>query len=273
MDGSVGPMGIGDSYMERIGSAATGAVARLTGSDKPSTKSRTSVAISDLKAPATEEEARALRKWAEKVDDSPIPATVEEIARHFKFLNASLPTRATSVEDGRKRAAVYISVLQGYSNEALAYMARRAIETLQWLPTPSQCLAILKDWREPTSVKDHAIALCARFWQERMETFLAALEDGSATMADVEQAQERWRRIAEDRGLLRRLDDGSLVIRSKWHGPRKAAGPKKAEKREIRRYCTVCMFSSWNPATLDCAVPQCGLRDHFEARKASNKSD
>lgn len=162
------------------------------------------------------------------------------------------------------RAAVYAAILSDFTNDALAFMARRACETLDWFPTPRQCLEILREWQEPVSAKERANSLCLSYWQGRFDQFVTALEDGSATMFDVEKAPDRWRRIAEDRGLLRRMDDGSYVIRAKWQGPRKPASIEAAKEREPRRYCKTCLFSSENPATKSCRAPNCGLNQNME---------
>ncbi|MFC0147212.1 hypothetical protein [Sphingobium scionense] len=48
-----------------------------------------------------------------------------------------------------------------------------------------------------------------------MDRFMGKLHDGTATARDVDRAPEVWRKIAEERGYLRRFDDGAFVIRER----------------------------------------------------------
>ena len=48
-----------------------------------------------------------------------------------------------------------------------------------------------------------------------MDRFMGKLHDRTATARDVERAPEVWRKIAEERGYLRRFDDGAFVIRER----------------------------------------------------------
>lgn len=161
-------------------------------------------------------EADQLREWALAAPVTPAPAaSVDQLARHLDFMAAALPSRGNDAETGKKRAAVYASLLAGQSNEALAFMARKACATLEWFPTPAQCLAILAEYRPRQSEQATALLTCDRFTKRTFDTWLDALARGGA-IGDV---PDQWKRIAVERGALRRLDGGVFVSRALYHGP------------------------------------------------------
>lgn len=164
--------------------------------------------------PETVDEARALKAWADEQSDAVTPATINQLARHLEYLAVTLPRQTADDETGEKRTAVYARLLGGYPNDALAFMSRKACETLNWFPTPKQCLDILATYRAPATEKEQALMLCHDFWQGRFEYFIAALKAGEATTAMVEAVPEQWRRIAMERGFLR-WADGAYSIRGR----------------------------------------------------------
>jgi len=166
------------------------------------------------------EECDALREWAHSTTPLHVPATRAELNRHIEFMNATLPSKNADVETGKMRLAVYFSILSGYTNEALAFMSRTACTTLDWFPTPKQCLEILAQYRAPISEQADAILICQQFTQDAFDTWLCNVADGQP-IGDV---PDQWKRIAVERGVLRRMEDGSFVIRSLYHGPFKRAG-------------------------------------------------
>lgn len=165
-----------------------------------------------LVAPTTDDEAAALRQWAEAEPDKPEPATVDQLSRHLAFMAATLPSKNVDDQTGRMRTAVYARILGSYSNDALAYMARTACMALDWFPTPRQCLEILKDYTPPISDRDRALMLCSAYSQARFNDWIARLERGEVDQSEVDTIHERWRMMAWERGLLR-LDGDRLVRR------------------------------------------------------------
>lgn len=176
---------------------------------------------SRLNPPTTDEQAHLLAQWAVRQPDRAPTATFEQISGHLDYMLVTLSTRRSDEQDGEKRATVYAAILSEYSNEALSFMAMEACKTLDWFPTPRQCLDILKRWREPVPAKVHARNLCQKYWQTRFDEFAEALSRDDVDPAIIENVNPAWLLIAEERGLLRRLDDGQYVIRSRWHGPRR----------------------------------------------------
>lgn len=204
-----------DYHSERTDWAGT--MARALVAIDPLTASRPpSAEPQPVSLPTTMEEADALRDWASLTSPAPAaPATHDQLARHLEFMQAALPSRANDAETGRKRFAVYATILSGKSNEALAFMARRACETLEWFPSPKQCLDILAEYRPPAPPQSHALIACRQFTAARFDEWLAALRDGG----EVGDVPERWQRIAVEQGVMRRLEDGTMVSRSLYNGP------------------------------------------------------
>lgn len=199
--------------MEMIGKAAFSALnaaQELTASPPPA--GRSLIAKPIIRLPETDDEARALKVWAMSQDDAPIVASPGQLSRHLEFMAATLPTKALDEEGGKKRVAVYARILGDYSNGALAYMTRKACETLDWFPTPRQCLDILREYRDPATDRDKALTLCHRFWQGRFEGFIAALKAGTATDADVDAAPANWRAIAMEQGHLRWINEQERYV-------------------------------------------------------------
>ncbi|MGW8134176.1 hypothetical protein ACWGNZ_00860 [Sphingomonas zeae] len=165
----------------------------------------------------TMEEADELREWAltTAAATPAAAATPEQLARHLEFLHAALPSRANDMETGKRRFAVYASLLTGKSNEALAYMARRAAETLEWFPSPSQCLEILKGYHPPDTPQAAALIEVQRFTDAQFPAWLKAVRGGGP----IGNPPEQWMRIAVEQGVMRRLADGSMVSRALYHGP------------------------------------------------------
>ena len=178
--------------------------------------------------PSTLAEADQLREWAlTTVPAAAAAASADQLARHLEFMAAALPSRANDAETGRKRVAVYASILAGKSNEALAFMSRRACETLEWFPSPKQCLDILADYRPPETPQAAALLTCERFTEQAFAEWMRALRDG----APVGDVPERWKRIAVEQGDARRLDDGSYTSRRLYYGPPRP--PYRPPPREV----------------------------------------
>lgn len=159
--------------------------------------------------PETVEECRELREWAEQQPKEAFPpASVDQISRHLRFLDASLPSKAIDDTTAKMRFAVYIKMMSKFSNEALSFMGQRACETLDWFPTVKQCLTILADFRPPQTDRDLALTYCHQFTQKRFEDWIALVMEGEATPDQIEAVPDQWRRIAVERGGLRRVGDG-----------------------------------------------------------------
>lgn len=185
----------------------------VTGSALPSVK------CPGLRHPTTDAECNALREWAQStpIDRAPA-ATVDQLAKHLEFMAAALPSKGLDEQTGKKKAAVYASLLGGQPNEALAYMARTACMTLDWFPTPRQCLDIIADYRPPVSDQEIAIRLCQDYTANQFDRWIANLSDGQP----VGDVPEQWKRIAVEQGAMKRLSDGSYVSRALYHGPYKS---------------------------------------------------
>lgn len=154
-----------------------------------------------------------MREWADSQPDGPDPITPERLGEHLSFMSAALPRQAQDKSGGERKLTVYAAIIGKFSDQAIAFMARRACETLNWFPTPNQCLDILEAYSAAPGERDKALGYCQRFWQGRLEAFLASLKAGNADQAAVDEVPRQWRLIAMEKGYLRQLDDGSFIIR------------------------------------------------------------
>jgi len=171
------------------------------------------VAKPPIRMPATVDEADQLKEWALAQPVGQPPASIPELSKHLSFIAATLPSKNQDEESGRQRVAVYARLLEGYSNDALAFMARRVCETLDWFPTPRQCLEILDRYSPPSTDRELALSYVHSFGQQQFEDFIAAFEAEQHTDETVAAVPEQWRRIAMERGYLRFMPDGSTIIR------------------------------------------------------------
>lgn len=163
--------------------------------------------------PTTLDECRALRAWANAQPLARQPAaTQDQIERHLEFIAATLPSRAIDDESGKRRFAVYVSLLTGHTNDALAKMAREACATLDWFPTPKQCLELAGDMPRPTNADAaRAIRDCDSYWHVSFERWIGELPEAD----EIGDVPDRWIDIAIARNLIRRMPDKSMIIRRK----------------------------------------------------------
>ncbi|MBE7186198.1 MAG: hypothetical protein INR68_17530 [Methylobacterium mesophilicum] len=151
----------------------------------------------------------------------PQPASPARVTKRLEYLDAMLPRRAQDEEGGEKRTAGYLSLLLGQTDDALAFMVREACRRHDWFPTAKQLLGILAEYRPPQPEQAFALLECERFAAQAFDRWMDNLRDGQPA-GDV---PEQWMRIAVERGLMRRLEDGSFVSRALYHGPFKAYSP------------------------------------------------
>lgn len=163
----------------------------------------------------TEADCRRLSIWADSINGTVPRATPSEIARHIEWLDATLPAKASDEHGGKMKLAVYVRLLGEYSNDALAYLSEQACRTMDWMPTPHQCLEILKGYRAPMTHKATAVMLVNKWAADQFHGWLSRIKAGEIAQADIDGAPEKWRRVAECQSLLRRMDDGSYVLRRK----------------------------------------------------------
>ena len=159
----------------------------------------------------TPAECDELRSIALAMPEEHAPVEPRELAKQLQFITATLPSKNTDEQTGQMRTAVYARILGGYSKDALTYMTERVCKELNWFPTPKQCLDILAEYRPPASRKDKALRICAEHVEVRFEAFIASLRSGEAEQPTIDAAPDRWKRIAYERGLLKREGDGYVI--------------------------------------------------------------
>lgn len=130
-------------------------------------------------------------------------------------MEATLPSQNADIEKGKAKLVVYVTLLRGFSDDALGYMAVEACKTLKWFPVPAQCLDLARAYRAPVGEKEATLRLCHDFAQNSFERWMDNIVEGQP-IGDV---PEQWLRIAVERGTLRRLTNGSFVSRVLYHGP------------------------------------------------------
>lgn len=201
--------------MQTIGQIANQLAVRSTASPAPS------VARPPSLKPTSLDEARVIAAWAEATMPHHAPASASRVSKCLEELDAMFPRQAQSEASGELRTAGYLALLMGHSNAALSYMVREACRQFNWFPTAKQLLDILAEYRAPQSEQAVALLECERFAHAAFGTWFENVSAGQP-IGDV---PEQWCRIAVERGVVRRLSDGSYVSRALYHGPFKAWAP------------------------------------------------
>jgi hypothetical protein len=166
--------------------------------------------------PTTMAECNALAEWAESLPiTAPAPASPAALTKNLQLMQAALPARSVDEAAGERRTAVYLAVLQSYSLDAIKFLTERAIRTLQWFPTPKDCLDILAEYRPPVSERAATLQICGRFRQHAFDQWEVNVRAGQP----IGNVPDQWLRIGEAQGYLRRLADGVYVPRQAYAGP------------------------------------------------------
>lgn len=129
----------------------------------------------------------------------------------MRTMKATMPSRADDETTGNLRLNVLARVFGHYPREAIAYLVETAITTLEWFPSPKQCLDILAGWKrtdDAALAKASAIVSVRAERQARFNELMLQLERRELDQAAIDALPENIRSIAAERGFLRLHDDG-----------------------------------------------------------------
>ena len=141
----------------------------------------------------------------------PAPASSDEVwfAQCMKAMDI-LPRRQDDQLGGKMRFGLYKRHLEGYSNEALSYLAEQATSTCHFYPSIAECLDILKAWpnrNRDAERQEKAGHLYQRELNARMDETMGRLERRELTDEQANALPEFWKRVAVEKGYLRKLKD------------------------------------------------------------------
>lgn len=179
------------------------------GSSEPATTSLPAIRLDDQRL-------QQLTIIADSPLPAPIPCDAEEFAKLMRTMS-TMPSRADDDDTGKLRLAVLRRVIGHYPREALAFLVERAITTLDWFPTPKQCLDILSGWQrsdDATQRRDSARRMVRAERKARFDDMMTALERREVGQAGIDALPGRMREIAAERGFLRLHDDGVYRARA-----------------------------------------------------------
>jgi hypothetical protein len=155
----------------------------------------------------------------EAIAAAPLPAlqSCDEVhfGRTLRAMASALPRRASDEVSGELMLKVYQGRLGGYSRQAMTYLFNHAIDTCRWFPTVAECLEILSRWErsdEHSRRRDLARRAVANEKETRLREALMTLAAREMPQEQIDCLPEYWRKIAEERGYLKRAD-GKFVIR------------------------------------------------------------
>jgi hypothetical protein len=132
---------------------------------------------------------------------------------------AILPRRAEDAVTGELRFAIYRRLLGHFSRAAISHLVETALSTLDWFPTPKQCLAILDGWRDHDLVAHkHRTVMAASAIrherQARINDVMLLLERRALDQEQIDALSDQMRQIGAERGFLRLHDDGVYRARA-----------------------------------------------------------
>lgn len=141
-------------------------------------------------------------------------ATAQQIGDHLAFIKAALPSQNKDDLAGKMGATVYVSALSNYTNEAVSYMAKRAVVEHDWFPTPRQCLEIIKEYKNPPTLRARGIRKVQSHAQKQLDIFIDKLKSGPVKQEYIDAQSDNAKRIAETQSLLW-FNDGKYTQRFK----------------------------------------------------------
>lgn len=126
---------------------------------------------------------------------------------------AILPSRSEDDVRGELKFAIYRRMLGKYSKPAISHLVETALATLDWFPTPKQCLEILSGWRDRDAVEHkHRTAMAAsavrQERQARLGEVMDALDRRALDQEQIDALPDQVKEIGAERGFLRLHDDG-----------------------------------------------------------------
>lgn len=170
--------------------------------------------LDNLPARLTDAMMAALQNLA----DTPLPALHPCDERHFaqclRVMLSVLPKRATDDVSGELFVEAYRRKLGKFSNDAISFMADKALERCKWFPTIHECLEILDDWRRwdihcQRRAKARRAVGDERRAREQDERARNTLTGTVLTQDDVDKMTPEMIRIGLACKALRNRDDGT----------------------------------------------------------------
>lgn len=141
----------------------------------------------------------------------PAPASSDEVwfAQCMKAMDI-LPRRQDDQLGGKMRFSLYKRHLEGYSNEALSYLAEQATSTCHFYPSIAECLDILKAWpnrNRDAERQEKAGHLYQRELNARLDDTMSRLGRRELSDDEANALDDFTKRVAVEKGYLRKLRD------------------------------------------------------------------
>lgn len=144
------------------------------------------------------------------------PADEKHFMKCLRILLAVLPKRSADEISGELFVAAYQRKLGHYPNEAINFMADKAMGQCQWFPTIFECLEILSNWRrddEAVHRRILAMKIASREremrQQERWE--LEKLDRWDITQEQIDAMTDQAREFCVSVGQITKTEDGRFI--------------------------------------------------------------
>lgn len=156
------------------------------------------------------------------IANSPLPPLEPTSQRHFnqtlRVMLAVLPKRSSDDVSGELFVAAYQRKLGHYCENAISFMADKALERCQWFPTIAECIEILGEWRrndDAVQRRDDATRAAnrERHARQREKDKLQEARQFCLTQADVDKLPDYLRGLGVSCGALIENADGTFSPR------------------------------------------------------------
>lgn len=147
-------------------------------------------------------------------------ATDDEILEILKYLASALSYRSVDDETGRMKVAVYVSKLKGFTKEALQYASNRVLDDpeIRFLPTVAEIAKIAKQFEpDAKGAKERITSLCRQYKQAEFDEIFRRMKFGEIDNDEINSLSDRMKRIGDDRGLIRLVNDRYELRETIWN--------------------------------------------------------
>lgn len=167
-------------------------------------------------ADLTDEQFALVEQFALGPKPPMVVAEPDELNRIITAIASVLKQPTVSIDHGKLKLAIYRKALARVPLVALQHAANIAIETLEWMPTPSELLKLARGHEgEAQRAHERANAMTRNRRQRMMDETLSAIARKDYPESELANLHPQWASIAETRALIVILMDGTRLYRNR----------------------------------------------------------
>ena len=170
----------------------------------------------ETEASLTNEQFALVEQFAQLPRPLAAKASADQLNEIITAIASVLKHPATSTGHGKLKLAVYRKALESVPLVSLQAAANIAVSTLEWMPTPSELLKLARGrGSDAQRAHDRATLLKRNRAQRIMEETLASIARNDYPESELANLHAQWASIAETRGHIVILMDGTRLYRNR----------------------------------------------------------